>query len=130
MREKLQTLPLAELKEIAKSQGMKGLSGMKKSDIIDLLCQYAEETEEPKETKATMTRVEHSAPRPEFRLYLKFSLNFQISRLRIWWNWTVVLRLMVFWKLCQTVLGLFAVRTFFPEKTTFMWRRPRFAGLI
>ena len=42
MREKLQTLPLAELKEIAKSQGMKGLSGMKKSDIIDLLCQYAE----------------------------------------------------------------------------------------
>lgn len=65
MREKLQTLPLAELKEIAKSQGMKGLSGMKKSDIIDLLCQYAEETEEPKETKATMTRVEHSAPRPE-----------------------------------------------------------------
>lgn len=37
MREKLQTLPLAELKEIAKSQGMKGLSGMKKSDIIDLL---------------------------------------------------------------------------------------------
>ena len=37
MREKLQTLPLIQLKEIAKSQGMKGVSGMKKSDLIDLL---------------------------------------------------------------------------------------------
>lgn len=48
MREKLQTLPLTQLKEIAKSQGMKGLSGMKKSDIIDLLCRHAEETEAQK----------------------------------------------------------------------------------
>ena len=39
MREKLQTLPLAELKEIAKSQGIKGISGMKKGDLIDLLCE-------------------------------------------------------------------------------------------
>ena len=43
MREKLQTLPLTQLKELAKSQGMKGISGMKKSDLIDLLCQKAEE---------------------------------------------------------------------------------------
>ncbi len=43
MREKLQTLPLTQLKEIAKSQGMKGISAMKKSDLIDLLCQKAEE---------------------------------------------------------------------------------------
>ena len=42
MREKLQTLPLTQLKEIAKSQGMKGISAMKKSDLIDLLCQKAE----------------------------------------------------------------------------------------
>lgn len=48
MREKLQTLPLTQLKEIAKSQGMKGLSGMKKSDIIDLLCRHAEEVEAQK----------------------------------------------------------------------------------
>ena len=45
MREKLQTLPLTQLKEIAKSQGMKGVSGMKKSDLIDLLCQKAEESQ-------------------------------------------------------------------------------------
>lgn len=48
MREKLQTLPLTELKELAKSQGMKGLSGMKKSEIIDLLCQRAKEMEAQK----------------------------------------------------------------------------------
>ena len=48
MREKLQTLPLAELKEIAKSQGIKGISGMKKSDLIELLCEKEKEAEEPK----------------------------------------------------------------------------------
>ena len=37
MREKLQTLPVAELRELAKSQGVKGISGMKKSDLIDLI---------------------------------------------------------------------------------------------
>ncbi len=52
MREKLKTLPLAQLKEIAKAQGIKGLSGMKKSDLIELLCQRAEGTT-PEETKKT-----------------------------------------------------------------------------
>ena len=47
MREKLQTLPLAQLKELAKSQGIRGLSSMKKSEIIDLLCQKAQEQEKP-----------------------------------------------------------------------------------
>lgn len=50
MREKLQTLPLAELKEIAKSQGIRGISGMKKSDIIELLCER--EAEEQKKAPA------------------------------------------------------------------------------
>ena len=39
MREKLQTLPLAELKELAKAQGIKGCSSMRKAEIIDLLCE-------------------------------------------------------------------------------------------
>ncbi len=38
MREKLQTLPLAELKELAKAKGIKGCSSMRKAEIIDLLC--------------------------------------------------------------------------------------------
>lgn len=39
MREKLQTLPLAELKELAKTQGIKGYSSMRKPDIINILCE-------------------------------------------------------------------------------------------
>ena len=41
MREKLKTLPLAQLKELAKSQGIKGISAMRKAEIIELLCQAA-----------------------------------------------------------------------------------------
>lgn len=45
MREKLSTLPLAELKELAKAQGIKGSSSMRKSELIDSLCQAAEAAE-------------------------------------------------------------------------------------
>lgn len=45
MREKLQTLPLAELKEIAKNKGMKSVTAMRKSELIDALCKLAEQEE-------------------------------------------------------------------------------------
>jgi len=45
MREKLETLPLAQLKELAKSRGIKGISTMKKSEIIDLLVKEADKME-------------------------------------------------------------------------------------
>ncbi len=45
MREKLETLPLAQLKELAKSRGIKGISTMKKSEIIDLLVEEADKME-------------------------------------------------------------------------------------
>lgn len=57
MREKLNTLPLSELKELAKIQGLKGISSLRKAELIDLLCQLSEETvsknpaEEEKETE-------------------------------------------------------------------------------
>ncbi|MDO5416888.1 MAG: transcription termination factor Rho [Lachnospiraceae bacterium] len=38
MREKLNTLPLAELKELAKAQGLKGISALRKAELIELLC--------------------------------------------------------------------------------------------
>lgn len=65
MREKLQTLPLTQLKEIAKSQGMKGLSGMKKSDIIDLLCRHAEEVQKTEEYKSGEPSAEERAAEGE-----------------------------------------------------------------
>ena len=55
MREKLQTLPLAELKELAKSQGLKGISTLRKAEIIELLCRENEAAEQPK-----------AAPQPDF----------------------------------------------------------------
>lgn len=63
MREKLTTLPLAELKELAKAQGIKGASAMRKSELIDALCQAAEAAEivrtavaPPKPVERTVTQ--------------------------------------------------------------------------
>ncbi len=42
MREKLETLPLTQLKELAKSQGIKNISGLRKAELIDRLCEAAE----------------------------------------------------------------------------------------
>lgn len=58
MREKLQTLSLTELKELAKAQGIRGISSMKKSDLIDLLCEKDKEAEDLK--KAVPQRQEPS----------------------------------------------------------------------
>ncbi len=52
MREKLATLPLTQLKEIAKSQGLKGTSTMKKAELIELLANEAEKREEAKAKEA------------------------------------------------------------------------------
>ena len=41
MREKLQTLPLTQLQELAKAQGLKGVTTLKKAEIIDRLCEIA-----------------------------------------------------------------------------------------
>ena len=45
MREKLQTLSLPQLKEMAKAQGIKGCTTMRKAEIIDTLCKIAEQEE-------------------------------------------------------------------------------------
>ncbi len=43
MREKLQTLSLAQLKEMAKAQKIKGASTMRKAELINVLCKIAEQ---------------------------------------------------------------------------------------
>ena len=42
MREKLESFPLATLKEFAKEKGIKGFYTLKKSEIIDELCKIAD----------------------------------------------------------------------------------------
>lgn len=43
MREKLQTLPLVQLRELAKAQGIKGVTALKKAELIERLCEAAGE---------------------------------------------------------------------------------------
>ena len=43
MREKLETLPLAQLRELAKGQGIRNVSGLRKSELIERLCSLAEQ---------------------------------------------------------------------------------------
>ena len=49
MREKLETLPLTELKAIAKEKGLKNISAMKKKDLIDALVEFMESENGKKE---------------------------------------------------------------------------------
>lgn len=58
MREKLQTLPLTELKEMAKNKGMKSVTAMRKGELIDALCKLAEQEE------IMRTAVAPPTPRP------------------------------------------------------------------
>lgn len=62
MREKLETLPLATLRDMAKAQGLKGVSGFRKSELIDLLCREAEKLEQE---KAAVSEEPAAAPAPE-----------------------------------------------------------------
>lgn len=62
MREKLETLPVAELREMAKAQGLKGVSSMRKAELIEQLCQQAE-----KNPQVKPAQVEKSA-RPAARV--------------------------------------------------------------
>ena len=55
MREKLQTLPVAVLKEMAKEQGIKGATALRKAELIEALCNAAGEN------------AGHEAPAPETR---------------------------------------------------------------
>lgn len=45
MRRKLKTLPLVQLREMAKAQGLKGISTLKKAEIIDRLCELEKPAE-------------------------------------------------------------------------------------
>ena len=68
-REQYESLPLAELKEIAKARGMRGTSAMKKGNLIDLMLEKDKEAEEQKERESAEyhAKTERAAERPERR---------------------------------------------------------------
>ncbi len=51
MREKYESLPLSELKAVAKARGMKGLSTMKKDEVVEAMLQEDEKEKREKEAK-------------------------------------------------------------------------------
>ena len=64
MREKLETLPLAQLRELAKSQGIKNVSGIRKAELIDRLCETAAGETVPEE-KPQNERMQNERPQGE-----------------------------------------------------------------
>ena len=55
MRDKLETLPLMQLRELAKSQGIKNITVLRKSELIDKLCEAAGEASAPQPEAAAET---------------------------------------------------------------------------
>ncbi len=53
MREKYESLSLAELKEVAKFRGLRGVSAMKKADLVDAMLRMDEEEKRRKEEEKT-----------------------------------------------------------------------------
>ena len=51
MREKYESLPLAELKAVAKARGIKGISTMKKDEVVEVMLQEDEKARKEKEEK-------------------------------------------------------------------------------
>ena len=51
MREKYESLPLAELKAVAKARGIKGLSGMKKDEVVEAMLREDDRERQEKEAK-------------------------------------------------------------------------------
>jgi len=66
-REQYESLPLAELKEIAKARGMKGTSAMKKSDLIGRMLEKDEEDSPKKEPEKPEKRERTERPAPAER---------------------------------------------------------------
>ena len=60
MREKLKTLPLQTLREMAREQGLR-VSGLRKDEVIDLLCSLAEKQEHQQEAEKE-EKQDRSAP--------------------------------------------------------------------
>ena len=65
MREKLETLSLTTLKDLAKQKGIKGISGLRKAEIIDLLCEQEEKGKQEKETAAPAPAKQVPAPKTQ-----------------------------------------------------------------
>ena len=62
IKERLQTLSLAELKSLAKQEGIKGISTKRKEEIVDILTEYAKELEKQNEKEKKQSKKAERRP--------------------------------------------------------------------
>lgn len=60
MREKLETMSLAVLKDMAKNVGLKGISGLRKAELINLLCEHEEKGKQAPASKPQENHVQEN----------------------------------------------------------------------
>ena len=65
MREKLATLPLTQLRELAKSQQIKSINTLRKAELIERLCEEAKKQEEEKAKKQEELKKQEEERRQE-----------------------------------------------------------------
>lgn len=65
MREKLQTLPLVQLRELAKAQGIKGVTTLKKAELIERLCEKTDDKAADRMPAQMPERARESEPHRE-----------------------------------------------------------------
>lgn len=64
MREKYESLALTDLKEIAKSRGIKGISGMKKAEVVEAMLAEDEKDKEKDKEKAEASEPKNAPEKP------------------------------------------------------------------
>ena len=114
-REQYESLPLSELKEIAKARGMKGTSALKKGDLINRMLEKDEENGAQKEPE----KRERKSPQENRQEQRERSV-----RPRICLSWTAGRWQTASWRYWQTGTALFGAPIICRVKTTFTSIRP------
>ena len=65
MHEKLNTLPVAQLRERAKAAGIKGISSLKKAELIERLCAVSDASEQAEAAPEKTARKHMPSRRPK-----------------------------------------------------------------
>ena len=135
MREKYESLPLVQLKELAKVRGLKGTSTMKKAELVEAMLAEDERLKKEEEAKAAEQKQESATetvrseePQKQERSErLSIPIMWHMMRVSIPRNWTAVSKPAVFWKSCRMAMDLSVARIICPVRMMSMWHPVRSA---
>ena len=124
MREKYESLPLVQLKELAKVRGLKGTSTMKKAELVEAMLAEDERLKKEEEAKAAEQKQESATETVRSEEPQKQERSERPVRPR---NWTAVSKPAVFWKSCRMAMDLSVARIICPVRMMSMWHPVRSA---